>query len=481
MDAQPATPLPDRPPFRLRARIITPVTNASPRGSAAGGTPATAGTGRSPSTGAAAPVVVHPGEPGGGPFLDLPDGLLAVDAAGRIGWLGPAAARPDLAAGAIRLDDTVLLPGLIDLHAHLPQVPKAGLGAGLDLLTWLERDIFPLERGFDAAAAARLVPLVLRSFAAVGTTTIVAYSAVYADSTDVAFQAAEAHGIRAVIGLVLMDRRRYDHTAAGVDVVERDLRDSAELCARWHGRDEGRLRYAVTPRFAVSCSAPLLAGAARLAAETGAYWQTHLAEDRGELAEVARLFPEARDYLDVYDRAGGLTPRAILAHAIHLGDREVARLADSGASVAHCPTSNLFLASGVMPLARYLEAGIPVGLGSDVAGGPEQSLFAVMRVGAYVQTARRVVRGDPRPVLDPLGWLRLTTLGAARCLGLDSTIGSLETGKEADLIAVDVARSAPAGGSAMPDSPQDVISRLMFRAHPDMVTGAWVRGRRLAT
>lgn len=451
MDDAPAPPepvpaLPEGPPFRLRARIITPLPGGPER-----------------------------------PVLDLADGLLAVGADGRIEWVGPAGERPALAASAVHLADTVLLPGLIDLHAHLPQVPSAGLGAGLDVLTWLERDIFPLERAFDGAEAARLVPEVLRTFAAAGTTTIVAYAAVYADSTEVAFEAAEASGIRAVIGQVLMDRRRYDDPPSDVDVVARDLEDSAELCARWHGRDGGRLRYAVTPRFAVSCSARLLAGSARLAAETGAYWQTHLSEDRGELAEVARLFPEARDYLDVYDRAGGLTAQAILAHAVHLGDREIERLAGSGACVAHCPTSNLFLASGIMPLARYLEAGIRVGLGTDVAGGPDVSLFGVMGVGAYVQNALRVVRGDPRPILGPLGWLRLATLGGAACLGIESAVGSLESGKEADVIAVDVARTAPAGGPSMPRSAEDVIGRIIFRPHPEMVRSSWVRGRRLAT
>jgi len=429
-----------RPPFVLRGRLLTPL--------AAGGT------------------------------LFEEDALAAVDAGGRLAYVGAAGARPDLASGSIDLRPLLLLPGLVDLHAHLPQLPNAGLGAGLDLLTWLGRYIFPLERSFDAAAAERLAPVAFRAFAAAGTTTVLLYGAVYEPSVEVAFRAAEAHGIRAIIGKVMMDRIRYDETLPDAAVLETSLRQSADLCTRWHMRDGGRLRYAVTPRFAVSCSAEMLKASAELAARTGAYWQTHLAEDRGEITEVARLFPEAADYTDVYDRAGGLGARSILAHAVHLSDRELGRLVETGSRVAHCPESNLFLASGIMPLARYLEAGLVVGLGSDVAGGPDLSIFRQMRVGAQGQATWRVMNGDTRTALGPLEWLRLGTLDGARALGLDADIGSLEAGKEADVVAVDPAMTSPVEGSRVED-PEEIMSRLIFRTHPDMVRAAWVRGRRL--
>jgi len=239
--------------------------------------------------------------------------------------------------------------------------------------------------------------------------------------------------------------------------------------------------YAFTPRFAVSCSAEMLRRSAEGAAASGAYWQTHLSEDRGEIEEVKRLFPEAIDYTDVYDRAGGLTRRAILAHAIHLSDREVGRLAERGAVIAHCPSSNLFLASGAMPLARYLAAGLRVGLGSDVAAGPDAPLFSVMRAGAYTQNALRAAGLSDAPPLSPADWLRLGTLGGAEALGLEDRIGSVEVGKEADLIAVDPSVTLPLEGvGAHEDGPSDeMLSRLIFRAHPAMVRGAWVRGRLL--
>jgi guanine deaminase len=436
----------------------------------------------------------------GGGTADYPDGIVSVDARGSIAWVGPAdawAARSaaDAHSGSadadhdgatnepIDLRPLVLLPGMVDLHAHLPQLPNAGLGAGLDLLTWLDRYIFPLERRFDQEQdAERLAPAAFRTLAAAGTTTVLAYGAVYKASMDGAFRAAEAHGIRAILGKVMMDRITYDETIDRSTILERSLRESAELIDRWHGADGGRLGYAVTPRFAISCSEDMLRESAALAASTGTWWQTHVSEDPGEIREVARLFPGTRDYVDVYDRAGGLGSRTILAHGVHLTDRELDRLVETETRVAHCPASNLFLASGIMPLARYLEAGLALGLGSDVAGGPDPSIFEVMKIGAYAQAALRTVAGESRAVLGPLEWLRLGSLDGARALGLEGRIGSIEEGKEADLIAVDprltaASRELPYDPSHV--EPQEVMSRLIFRAHPDMVRGAWVRGRRL--
>jgi guanine deaminase len=413
-----------------------------------------------------------------------PDGRISRVAA----WSdSPEPGEPGAAAGVPDYDvrPWLVLPGLVDLHTHIPQLPNAGVGAGLDLLTWLERFTLPLERRFDAAAAERLGPLAMRAFAAAGTTTVVAYASADPDAADVLLRAAEAHGIRAVIGLVLMGRTLGVQPGADQDAggdEDAGLRSSVELAARWHGRDGGRLGYAFTPRFALSCSARVLRESARLAAETGSHWQTHLAEDHRELDEVRRAFPEARDYLDVYDRAGALGPggpRALFAHAIHLSEREIERLAESGAGVAHCPASNLFLPSGIMPLARYLEAGIPVGLGSDVSGGPDVSIFGAMRVGAYAQQALQIVGGDPRPLLDPLGWLRLGTLGGATALGRADTLGSLEPGREADMIAIDASLTEPIPGAGGADEPAEIMSRLIFRTHPRMVRAAWVRGRLL--
>lgn len=430
--------LPDRPPFRLRAPLLSPL----------------------------------PGDT----TLWEPDGVIEVDADGRFGHVGPYDAARDV--DAIDLRPLVALPGMVDLHVHLPQVPAAGLGAGMDLLAWLERHIFPLERRFDAPTAADLAPRVYRAMAAAGTTTFVGYGAIWPDSLHACFEAAEAHGIRATIGKVMMDRVTYDDRLPRDEILDTSLRQSAELCERWHGAADGRLRYAFTPRFAVSCTEDMLRESARLADHYGTTWQTHLSEDAREIETVREHFPDAIDYLDVYDRAGGVGPKALFAHSIHLSSREVDRLAESGAGVAHCPVSNMFISSGVMPLVRYRRAGIPVGLGSDVAGAPELSILTQMREGFYQHCSRRAMAPDEPPAPDALEWLRLGTLEGARAIALDDVIGSLEPGKEADLIVVDPERCAPPGAPAATE-PSEVADRIIFRERHGMVRGAWVRGRRL--
>jgi guanine deaminase len=437
-----ATAFPLQPPFTLRARLLSPLADGS--------------------------------------TMWLPDGVMEVDASGHIRSIRAAADAPRAAEMATDLRPLVVMPGLVDTHVHIPQVPAAGLGAGMDLLAWLERHVFSLERAFDVAAAERLAPQVYRAMAADGTTTFAGYAVIWPDSTEVCFRAAEAHGIRAIIGNVLMDRLTYDDRTPPGDILESTLRASVELCERWHGAADGRLRYAFTPRFAVSCTADLLRESASLAEHYGATWQTHLSEDAREIATVAEHFPEASDYLDVYDRAGGLGRKALFAHAIHLSEREIARMVESDSAIAHCPVSNMFIRSGVMPIARYREEGLRMGLGTDVAGAPELSVITQMRLGFFVHNARATLMGDERPLPGPLDWLRLGTLGGAQALGLDDVIGSLEPGKEADLIAVDPELGRPPGADACHDV-EGVASRLIFRERAGMVRAAWVRGRRLET
>jgi guanine deaminase len=222
----------------------------------------------------------------------------------------------------------------------------------------------------------------------------------------------------------------------------------------------------------------MLRESATLAEHYGTTWQTHLSEDATEMTTVAEHFPEATDYLDVYDRAGGLGRKALLAHSIHLSEREIARLVETDSAVAHCPVSNMFIRSGVMPIGRYLDEGLRVGLGTDVAGAPELSVITQMRLGFMQHNSRATLIGDGARVPEPLEWLRLGTLGGAAALGLDDLIGSLEPGKEADLIAIDPDAGRPPNAAACRDV-EEVASRLIFRERSGMVRAAWVRGRQL--
>jgi len=446
MRGRAAEEIPEGPPFALRARLLSPLPD--------------------------------------GRVLDETDGVVQVDRDGRLAYVGPAAAAPASSAEPVDVRPMVLLPGLIDLHAHLPQLPISGLGFASGLFSWLTDLMHPVERGFDEESSRRLSPLYFRAFAAAGTTTACLYSSVDQGATEAAFAAAEEHGIRVVMGQPLMDRGRYDDEIPEAHVTAVRLREAAETCERWNGHDDGRLAYAFTPRWALHCSRDLMAESARLATEMGAYWQTHIAEDPDEPGQVREAFPEAKDFLDVYDRAGGLGPRSILAHAVHVDDREIERIGESGTSIAHCP-SNVWMGGGMMRLALYRHRGLKVGLGSDVGGSMGLSLFVAMQLGAISQNARKCLLGDVERDLSgrlqPLDWLRMATLSGAECLGLEDRIGSMEVGKEADLILVDPGLTSPVIGHEIGDvsEGEHLMGRLIFRPHPSMVLGAWVRGRRL--
>jgi guanine deaminase len=257
------------------------------------------------------------------------------------------------------------------------------------------------------------------------------------------------------------------------------LQESVRLCKKWNGANQGLLGYAFSPRFALGCSEDLMRGAADLAEKHGARLQTHLAENPDEVARIREQFPWARDYTDVYERCGLLGPRTLLGHCIHLSDREREVLAATGSQVAHCPTANLFLQSGIMPLDQFLGDGIRVGLGSDVAAGPELNLWQVMRSAIESQKARSFYeRGVVAP--SPADVLHLATQGGARALGKGEQIGSLEIGKEADLTVVDYGALLPgrAGAKAVADlGAEDVLSLCIYRGGPHATVETFVRGQ----
>ena len=378
----------------------------------------------------------------------------------------------------------LILPGLIDVHAHLPQYPVVSR-VETELLPWLKRHIFPTEQAFtgERPALKEEMDAFFAELAAHGTTTAMLYGAVWRDSTDLAFAAAERSGLRILMGKVMMDMDSYGHGAAWPASRTRgvSLAETRELIATWHGRDAGRLEYVVSPRFAVTCSRELMGAAGALAAETGCAIQTHLSENQAEIDCVRTLFPEAANYTDVYRRAGLLGPRSVFGHCVHLSPEELDLMAATQSAVAHCPTSNLFLNSGLCPINELRGSGLRVGLGSDVAGGPELNLWQVMRSAIETQKARRFY--DARiPELTPAQALYLATAGGAVVVGQAAVTGTLTPGREADLTLFDLNAVLPLQGRyTTPDpNPEAMAALMIYRGGPQALRSAWVRGRQIS-
>ncbi len=413
--------------------------------------------------------------PGSGFWRLYDDGALVIDTNGRIVSVGDYAdlAREHSEAEKIDLSDKFIVPGFIDAHVHLPQYPAIGL-YGRELLDWLNAYIFPAEKEFTPKVADSLSPIFFDRLLAYGVTTAAIYTSVRADSTWKVFEWAERKGIRAIIGKVMMDRNVPDYLR---EDTRTSIAESDQLCKAWHGQDDDRLLYAFTPRFAPSCSQELLDKVGALARERGAYVQTHLSENSGEIKWVKQLFPESRNYTDVYARAGLLGPKTLLAHAIHIDQDEQRALLAAEACLVHCPTSNLFLKSGLMHLAELLQMRHRVGLGSDVAGGPTLSPFSLMQAAIYVHNARCLPLANSGFDVTPGLVLYLATLGGARALGLGRTTGSLEPGKDADFVVLDLSSFDQSLANRGEGEVDKLLSRLVFLSDDRNVEQTYVRGR----
>lgn len=354
----------------------------------------------------------------------LERGLLLVDGRGVIDDLIEGEAAPSDCI-VHELPGSLIVPGFVDTHVHYPQTRVIGSASG-PLLDWLAKTIFPEESKFESEAYAKEVAVEFsQRCAAAGTTTVGAYSSSHQRATEVLFETLEETGLRAVIGLVLMERGCPEGLAVGSEAAMRAVRVLAE---RFHGMDRGRLQLAITPRFALSCSRESMEAAARTARELDLAIQTHIAEHPREGAATLEAHPYASDYLGVYEAVGLIGPRTILAHAIHLSDSEWDRVAAKNAKIAHCPDSNAFLGSGHMPIDQALSRGIVVGLGSDVAAG---RTFDLRRAIAYAYDNALATQAQ---LVDMAALFSMATLGGARVLGLERHIGALSKGRDADFV-----------------------------------------------
>ena len=355
------------------------------------------------------------------------DGLLVIDN-GQVAKVGHAVdLLPTLKDVEItEYRDALITPGFIDTHIHYPQTGMIA-SYGEQLLDWLNTYTFPTEKQFeDKAHAADVAGIFLKELLRNGTTTALVFGSVHKQSVDAFFEAAEALNLRMIAGKVLMDRNAPDYLT---DTPESGYADSKELIERWHGK--GRLHYAVTPRFAPTSTPEQLSLAGKLLGEyPDLYMHTHLSENRQEIEWVKQLFPERSGYLDVYDHFKLIGPRAVFAHGVHLCDAECQRLAETGSAVALCPTSNLFLGSGLFDLNKLEAHGVRVGLGTDVGAGTSFSQLQSLN------EAYKIMQLQGKK-LDPFKSLYLATLGGAEALYLDDRIGNFAPGKDADFVVLD--------------------------------------------
>ncbi|MBX9685940.1 MAG: guanine deaminase [Candidatus Obscuribacterales bacterium] len=402
-------------------------------------------------------------------YDDFVDGCLLVDHDGKIVDVGDwteVLAKHGKAAKVHEYGKRVIMPGFIDLHIHLVQIAQTGR-SGDTLLGWLNKYIFPAEVKFARMEhATKLADWFFRELARNGTTLSSVFTSIHKNAADIAFTNAAERGCRVIMGKTLMDRNAPDNLS---EDSERSLEESEELCAKWHNYDNGRLLYAFTPRFAPTSTKRQLEGAAELFHKyPGSYMQTHLSENSDEIAWVKELFPGCKNYLDVYASHGLIGKNSLFAHSIHLSDSEIDRLVESGSAAIHCPSSNLFLKSGVFPYLRAKTKGLKIGLGSDVAAGPEMSLFKVMKDAAYVQSELW---------LAPRELLYLATLSGAKAVNLDDQVGSLEKGKEADFIVVDPTLKSSVPRDILEQDADEILSSMVYVGDDRMVVETYVRGR----
>ncbi|MEM6940451.1 MAG: guanine deaminase [Pseudomonadota bacterium] len=364
--------------------------------------------------------------------------------------------------------DHLICPGFVDAHVHYPQTAMIA-SWGKRLIDWLNEYTFPEEMRFaDPAYAAEVAGRYLDLTLAAGTTTVASYCTIHAHSVDAFFEAAAARGCRVVAGKTCMDR----HAPEGLrDTAQSGHDESAALIARWHGT--GRAGYAITPRFApTSTPEQLEAMGALWAAHPTCLMQTHLSEQTDEVTWVASLYPEARDYLDVYEEHGLIGPSALFGHAIHLTARERDRIAEVGAALIHCPTSNTFIGSGLFDLRGYAAQGMHIGLATDTGGG---SSFSMLRTMAAAYEIAQL-RGS---ALHPAELIWYATAGSARALHLQDRVGQLAAGYEADITVLNLASTpAIAQRVAQAQSPWSMLFPTIMMGDDRAIADVWVAGIR---
>lgn len=403
--------------------------------------------------------------------ISLEDGLLVVEDGriAQVGGYGTLAPALDADTEIVDWRGKLIMPGFIDTHVHYPQTDIIASPA-TGLLPWLETYTFPTEGRFgDPAYAADVARFFVDELLRCGTTTALVYCTVHPESADALFAESHARNMRMVAGKVMMDRNCPEYLR---DTAESGARDSEMLIQRWHGK--GRQMYGLTPRFAPTSTEAQLAVCGELAQQYhDVFIQSHVAENADEIKWVSELFPQARSYLDVYDRFGLLRRRAVYGHSIWLDETDRLRMRDTGAVAAHCPTSNLFLASGLFDFAAADAAGMAYSLATDVGGGTSFSMLQTMN------EAHKVARMSGSH-LSAHTMFYLATEGAAQSLDLGGTIGTLAPGAEADFVVLDpCATPLLARRTARAESLEELLFALVMLGDDRAIAATYVAGHRM--
>lgn len=399
------------------------------------------------------------------------DGVLVVDE-GKVIQLGDAntlLAQLDHPAKLVDLRGQLIIPGFVDTHLHYPQIDIMA-SYGDTLLDWLNHYTFPAEQAYkDPRCALEAAEFFLDELLKNGTTTAMVFGSVHKTSVNAFFEASQTRNTRMICGKVMMDRRAPQ---ALCDTAEESYQDSSELIERWH--QKGRQQYAVTPRFAITSSPAQLEVASQLLRETpGLMLQTHLSENEEEIALTLKLFPKARDYLDVYEGYDLVGENSVFAHAVHVSDSECQRLAEHKATIAFCPSSNLFLGSGLTDIAKFDQHSLGYSLASDIGAGTRISMLHTMAEAYKVCRSRGYQ-------LNALRSFYLATLGGAQALGLENKIGSFKPGNEADFVVLNYdSTSLMKRRQEQCESLSDKLFALLMLGDERCITSTYVAGKRM--
>ncbi len=401
----------------------------------------------------------------------IEDGLLVTEN-GKIVWFGTWENAQNQLNNAINIEhypNSLIVPGFIDTHIHFPQTEMVG-AYGEQLLEWLNTYTFPTEIQFkDKNYADKIAKFFVEELIKNGTTTALVFCTVHPESVDALFEAAERHQMRLIAGKVMMDRHAPE---ALLDTVESAYSESKALIEKWHGK--GRALYAITPRFAPTSTPEQLQKAGQLKAEfPDVYVHTHLSENKNEIAWVKELFPEQNGYLDVYDHYGLTGERSVFAHCVHLEEHEWDCMHKTDSAIAFCPTSNLFLGSGLFPLKKAWDKNVKVGLGTDIGAGTSFCQLQTLNEAYKVQQ----LQGEKLSAFESLYH---ATLGGAKALDLDTQLGNFNLGKEADFIVLDLsATKLQALRQSRAKGIEDALFALMTMGDDRNIQATYIFGQKV--